>query len=122
VVTVEFENVSADALERLAAARAGAARRAVVRATQHRGAREGVPPRAGLPHAPTARSTTRAALAGALAAIGYPAVLKTAGFGYDGKGQVRLRDAADLAAGRGARSQRGPCVLEPWCRWRWSSR
>ena len=30
--------------------------------------------------------------------IGYPAIVKTAGFGYDGKGQRRVRDAAELAA------------------------
>ena len=29
--------------------------------------------------------------------IGYPAIVKTAGFGYDGKGQRRVRDAAELA-------------------------
>ena len=30
--------------------------------------------------------------------IGYPAIVKTAGFGYDGKGQRRVRNAAELAA------------------------
>jgi len=30
--------------------------------------------------------------------VGYPAIVKTAGFGYDGKGQRRVRDAAELAA------------------------
>jgi len=111
VVTVEFENVSADALERLAArvpVRPGAA---VVRATQHRGAEKAFLRAAGLPHAPTAPVDDRAALAGALATIGLPAVLKTAGFGYDGKGQVRVRADADLAAAE-ALAERGPCVLE----------
>ena len=30
--------------------------------------------------------------------VGYPAIVKTAGFGYDGKGQRRVSDAAELAA------------------------
>ena len=30
--------------------------------------------------------------------VGYPAIVKTAGFGYDGKGQRRVRDASELAA------------------------
>ncbi len=114
-VTVEFENVSADALERLAArvpVRPGAA---VVRATQHRGAEKAFLRAAGLPHAPSVAVDDGAALAGALATIGLPAVLKTAGFGYDGKGQVRLRGGADAAvdlAAAEALAQSGPCVLE----------
>jgi 5-(carboxyamino)imidazole ribonucleotide synthase len=39
-----------------------------------------------------------AGLTAALAAIGRPAVLKTRRFGYDGKGQMMLRDAADPVA------------------------
>ena len=31
-------------------------------------------------------------------AVGFPAIVKTAGFGYDGKGQRRVSDAAELAA------------------------
>ncbi len=37
-------------------------------------------------------------LEAAVAQIGLPAVLKTRRFGYDGKGQITLRDGADLAA------------------------
>ena len=51
------------------------------------------------------------ALADALAELGTPAILKTRRFGYDGKGQVRIRDSAEAPAAwesvRGA-----PCVLE----------
>ena len=38
----------------------------------------------------------RAELLDALDSVGYPAVLKTRRFGYDGKGQAVLRDAEDL--------------------------
>ncbi|CAN5513853.1 5-(carboxyamino)imidazole ribonucleotide synthase [soil metagenome] len=46
----------------------------------------------------------------ALAAIGAPAILKTARFGYDGKGQVRIDDAGEAAAAWESIS--GPAVLE----------
>jgi 5-(carboxyamino)imidazole ribonucleotide synthase len=42
---------------------------------------------------------------------GYPAVLKTAGFGYDGKGQVVVRSAAEAGAAW-ERLGRVPCILE----------
>ena len=42
--------------------------------------------------------TDLASLESALATVGTPAVLKTARFGYDGKGQVRLTDPAEAAA------------------------
>jgi len=50
-----------------------------------------------------------AALRRELAAFGLPSVLKTAAFGYDGKGQWVLRDDADLAA---VPLDAGPYVLE----------
>jgi 5-(carboxyamino)imidazole ribonucleotide synthase len=42
--------------------------------------------------------STRAQLDEALAELGAPAILKTRRFGYDGKGQARLRTAADADA------------------------
>ena len=111
VVTVEFENVSADALERLAERLPVRPGPLVVRATQHRGAEKAFLASAGLPHAPTRAVDGPDALADALDAIGYPAVLKTAGFGYDGKGQVRLHGAADRPAAE-ALLARSACVLE----------
>jgi 5-(carboxyamino)imidazole ribonucleotide synthase len=52
-------------------------------------------------------------LAPAVAAVGVPAVLKTAAFGYDGKGQARISSAAPAdAAAAWASLRRVPCVLE----------
>jgi 5-(carboxyamino)imidazole ribonucleotide synthase len=45
--------------------------------------------------------------------IGYPAVLKTARGGYDGKGQLVIKDKQDLLKGEPL-LQYGPCVLEKW--------
>ncbi len=41
----------------------------------------------------------------------FPAILKTAGFGYDGKGQVKVHSQADLIAAW-ATLEHQPCVLE----------
>ena len=65
--------------------------------------------------APYAAVSSRDELERALARIGAPAILKTRRFGYDGKGQARIRDAAGADAAwdavRGA-----PCVLEGFIR------
>lgn len=50
-------------------------------------------------------------LPGALEATGYPSVLKTASFGYDGKGQQKINSPADAD---GVDFTAGPFVLEAW--------
>lgn len=45
--------------------------------------------------------------------FGFPAVLKTAEQGYDGKGQIRIERAEDLARGW-EHLGKVPCVLEEW--------
>ena len=47
---------------------------------------------------PVAVGRNRAELAAAVAELGVPVIAKTARFGYDGKGQVRITDPADVAA------------------------
>ncbi|WP_445191076.1 5-(carboxyamino)imidazole ribonucleotide synthase [Sphingomonas sp. Tas61C01] len=53
---------------------------------------------------------SRETLAAAIDAVGTPAVLKTARFGYDGKGQVKLASAAD--ADDAWATIGGPAILE----------
>ncbi len=98
VVTFEFENVPA-------ATAAGAAEYAPVRpagavlhTTQHRLREKTFLQGAGLPVTPFRRVGSAAALVRALADLGTPALLKTAGFGYDGKGQVRINTPDEAAA------------------------
>ena len=52
---------------------------------------------AGAKAAPYMRVDDAGALARAIAQIGRPSILKTRRFGYDGKGQVLVREGADLA-------------------------
>lgn len=96
VVTFEFENVSS-------AAASMAEQHAVVRPSghalsiaQHRIREKSFLADLGLPVTPFAPVRSEADLAAAGALVGYPAVLKTASFGYDGKGQVAVPVAADL--------------------------
>jgi 5-(carboxyamino)imidazole ribonucleotide synthase len=65
----------------------------------------------GLTTAPYAAVNTLAELQAALPRIGTPAILKTTRLGYDGKGQVRIADAA-AAEGALAAMQGAACVLE----------
>ncbi len=98
VVTFEFENVPAETAA--AAARCAPVRPSgqVLHTTQHRLREKTFLENAGLPITPFRRVATRESLAKAAAEIGLPAILKTAGFGYDGKGQYRLYSSGDLDA------------------------
>lgn len=51
---------------------------------------------AGIPVAPYRKISSRAQLATALEEIGTPSILKSAAFGYDGKGQQLIREAGDI--------------------------
>ena len=51
----------------------------------------------GIPHVPFAEVEAGDDLAKAAKKIGLPCVVKTADFGYDGKGQMRLNETADVA-------------------------
>ena len=111
VVTFEFENVPAETA-------AAAAESAVVRpagsllhTTQHRQREKEALSAAGVPVARFASAQTEEELDAAIAEIGAPAILKTAAWGYDGKGQVRIDDPG--AVGAAFRKVGGqPCVLE----------
>ena len=111
VVTFEFENVPA------ATARA-AARHAPVRpagsllhATQDRLREKRALVGRGLPVTPFAPIESDTDLAAAMELVGPPGVLKTAGWGYDGKGQRRV-DGPEALAASWADLGRVPAVLE----------
>src|SRR5262249_38200273 len=97
VVTFEFENVPAPTAE--AAARFAPVRPAgsVLHTTQHRLREKTYLSGAGFPVTPFATVHSQAELDGAIARLGSPAVLKTAGWGYDGKGQFKISSPAQAA-------------------------
>jgi 5-(carboxyamino)imidazole ribonucleotide synthase len=97
VVTFEFENVPAESVEAAAALAPVRPSGAVLYTTQNRLREKNFLKRNGFPVAPFRHVTSREELTNALAEIGRPAVLKTAGFGYDGKGQTRIASDEDGA-------------------------
>ena len=98
VITFEFENVPAEATGRVARHCPVRPRGEVLQMTQHRLREKTFLSSRGFPTAPFRRVADRAGLDAAVAELGLPAVLKTAGFGYDGKGQHLLREPADVDA------------------------
>ncbi len=113
-VTTEFENVPADALATLAAQRPVAPGAAAVSIAQDRIEEKAhfsaCAASSGVACAPYAVLRTEADLAAVPADL-LPGILKTARMGYDGKGQVRVKTAAELAAAWDG-LKRVPCVLE----------
>jgi 5-(carboxyamino)imidazole ribonucleotide synthase len=110
-VTTEFENVPAEALRRLASQTSVAPPAEAVQVCQHRALEKACFQAAGVPCAPHARVYDDATLAAAEALPLFPGLLKTATLGYDGKGQQRVDNAADLAQAWQALG-RADCVLE----------
>jgi 5-(carboxyamino)imidazole ribonucleotide synthase len=110
-MTFEFENVPA-------ATAAAAAEHTIVRpsghvlhVTQQRAREKTFAAGLGLPVTPFALVDDESALEDALTRVGTPAVLKSARFGYDGKGQAKVdrpSEAHDAWAALGGQ----PCVLE----------
>jgi 5-(carboxyamino)imidazole ribonucleotide synthase len=112
-VTTEFENVPADALAFLAEPARGvfvSPKAAAVRIAQDRVLEKAHFATSGVPTAPYFVIESEANMA-AVPNDFYPAILKTARMGYDGKGQVTVRSAAELQAAWNGLSG-VVCVLE----------
>ena len=110
VVTFEFENVSsaaAAAAEQVAIVRPNGKSLAIA---QHRIREKTFLAALGIPVTPFAPVWTADDLAAATETIPCPAVIKTASFGYDGKGQVAVATADDLPAAWDALHQREAIV------------
>lgn len=109
-ITTEFENVPAAALESLGAYRLTAPGADAVAVCQDRLLEKAQFARSGVPCAPHAAIETAAQIEGVPDAL-FPAILKTARLGYDGKGQQAVAGRADLQGAWEALG-RVPCVLE----------
>ena len=111
VLTYEFENVDADALDSVAHLVPIPQGTKLLRTSQDRRAEKEFFTSIGVPVARWEKVEGGADLEQAVSHIGYPCVLKSARGGYDGKGQVVLRSPADLPEAE-ALADRQPCVLE----------
>jgi 5-(carboxyamino)imidazole ribonucleotide synthase len=99
-VTTEFENPPAAALERLAADVLVAPPPGAVAVAQDRIAEKSFLTHLGVPTAPWSTGEP----------VGYPAIVKTARLGYDGKGQLAVADHRQLNAALAELAV--PCVVE----------
>jgi len=97
VATVEFENIPRDTLESLARRIPLHPSPEAIGICQNREREKRFLRDHGIPCAPFAVVRSAEDLAAALAEIGTPAVLKTADFGYDGKGQLKFEGGEDPA-------------------------
>jgi 5-(carboxyamino)imidazole ribonucleotide synthase len=112
VVTLEFENIPAETVEEISSLAPVRPGLRALRTTQNRLREKEFLRGAGFPVTPFRAVPDRASLDAAIEEVGVPAVLKTAGFGYDGKGQTRIsapEDADDAWNALG-----GEAVLEAW--------
>ncbi len=98
VVTFEFENVPAPTAEAAAEYSLVRPGGSVLHTTQHRLREKKFLRSAGLAVTPFEAVSSLDELRAAVKRLGAPAVLKTAGWGYDGKGQVKLASDADVEA------------------------
>jgi 5-(carboxyamino)imidazole ribonucleotide synthase len=119
VVTFEFENVPAAAGDALAAVVPVRPHPRVLFITQDRAREKAFLVEHGFACAPHRVVRSLEELAAAARMLGLPAVLKTAAFGYDGKGQRRIATEGALAEAwreLGGDSPAGPSefVLESW--------
>ncbi|MCE8516037.1 5-(carboxyamino)imidazole ribonucleotide synthase [Ruegeria pomeroyi] len=111
VITYEFENIPTEALDILEAHRPIRPGREALRVSQDRLTEKSFLRDLGLMTAPFADVTDLASLEAAIGEIGTPAILKTRRFGYDGKGQARLKSPGDAAAAL-ADMAGAPAILE----------
>jgi 5-(carboxyamino)imidazole ribonucleotide synthase len=110
-VTTEFENVPAEALERLARSCRVRPPVGAVAVTQDRISEKQFLERAGFPTAPFRPVRDESELQAAAREVPLPALLKTSRLGYDGKGQAAVNRTEDAATA--FRALRGvACVLE----------
>lgn len=111
VVTFEFENVPSRTVEAAAEFAPVHPKGEVLHTTQNRLREKTFLSANGFPVTPYRHIKTINDLHEAAKALGHPSVLKTAGFGYDGKGQAKLRESDDVEPAFDAMNG-GEAVLE----------
>ncbi len=113
VVTAEFENIPAACLQAVEAVKPLRPGSKAIFTTQHREREKNFLRDQGIACAPFRVVDDLQSLETAVAELGRPCVIKTAAFGYDGKGQAKVTAETDLAEAwsgfHGARA-----VVEQW--------
>ena len=111
VITLEFENIPAEALNLLESLKPVRPGRRALEVSQDRLIEKEFLAGLGLTTAPFRDVASEADLAAAVADLGVPSILKTRRFGYDGKGQMLVDEGSDLVAAF-AELKGVPAILE----------
>ena len=113
VITYEFENIDYDCLHWLEQHAYLPQGSKVLKTTQNRFTEKNAISQAGIPVAPYELVRSQQELLAAVEKLSYPCVLKTTTGGYDGKGQVVIRNEEGLASAIELVEQ-AECILEAW--------
>jgi 5-(carboxyamino)imidazole ribonucleotide synthase len=113
VITYEFENIDAETLAWICEQAYVPQGSELLTITQNRISEKAAICKAGIEVAPYEVIESAEHLYEKIETIGFPAVLKTARGGYDGKGQLVIRAKENLLEGNSL-LKHGPCVLEKW--------
>ena len=111
VITTEFENIPSQVLETLSASCPVHPSASAVEKAQDRSVEKEFILSCGLLPVPYGSITTYSEIAPAIEKIEFPAIMKTARFGYDGKGQIRVNSHEEVKEAYLTFNQQA-CVLE----------
>lgn len=113
VITYEFENIDAEALDWLCEHAYVPQGTELLEITQDRITEKAAIQKALVEVAPYEVITSIDDIYDKIEVLGYPSVLKTSRGGYDGKGQLVIRQPQDIS-NAALLIEKGPCVLEKW--------
>ncbi len=117
IITLEFENIPAEVVDMLGSLKPVMPGTQALHICQHRQREKDFLKESGLPCVPFEYADSAESLKAAIETIGFPSVIKTAAFGYDGKGQIKLNSAEDAADCEGLWLKLGEpprVVIEQW--------
>lgn len=117
VLTYEFENINGELLKEIAASTYLPQGTKLLLKSQHRRDEKAWLQSIAVPTVAMANVDNVSDLKQALQAIGYPAVLKTTRFGYDGKGQMKITAETDISGHNPdlVEMLANECILEAFC-------
>jgi 5-(carboxyamino)imidazole ribonucleotide synthase len=113
VITYEFENIPAAPLRAIEHLTQLHPHWSILETTQNRSREKNWLKTNGFAHARFAEVAAGGDLIAGIREVGLPCVVKTADFGYDGKGQVKVQQEADIAKAQQAFANQA-CVIEQW--------
>lgn len=112
VITFEFENIPLSSAQFLAGLKPFRPKPEILEVTQHRVKEKDFIRKIGLPTTPYLEIESPSDLNLALSKMGVPAILKTARFGYDGKGQAAVKSLQEAKAAWMKIGQQGSAIWE----------